>query len=365
MKKTSILRTAAALLAAVSLSMVPAGATSARHAIVMDGQTGKVLYEKNATARSLVASCTKIMTALLVCQQTNVLDQVQIPKEAVGVEGSSMYLQAGEVLAVQELLYGLMLCSGNDAAVALAIHCAGSVEEFARQMNQKARELGLDGTHFVNPHGLDAPEHYSTARDLAVLAAYAMKNPIFAQTVSTQKVTVGNRYLTNHNKLLWQVDGADGVKTGYTKAAGRILVSTAVQQGRRLVCVTVDDPNDWADHKAFYQQYFPRYHTCQVVKAGDVLGIRPIVGGREDQVDLVASEDFSFALAEGETLQICLENRPFVYAPVCRHGDAGRAFILVDGKVVGAVAVNYGKTVEQQVPPKRSWWEKIFGEKKK
>ena len=365
MKKRVILRTVAGLLAAVSLYIIPVGATSAKHAIVMDGQTGKILYEKDADARSLIASCTKIMTALIVCEQTNVLDRVRIPKEAVGIEGSSMYLQAGEVLVVQELLYGLMLHSGNDAAVALAIYCGGTVEGFAQMMNDKARSLGLQGTHFVNPHGLDAPEHYSTARDLAVQASYAMKNPIFAQTVSTQKVTVGNRYLTNHNKLLWRVEGADGVKTGYTKAAGRILVSTAVQQGRRLVCVTVDDPNDWADHKAFYQQYFPRYATRQVVTEGTVLGSLPIVGGQADRVDLVAKEGFSFALAEEETVEIRLGNHPFAYAPVAENGKAGYAYILVDGEVVGKVAVCYGQTIEQQVFPKRSWWEKIFGEKKK
>ena len=157
------------------------------------------------------------MTALIVCEQCNVLDRMRIPKEAVGIEGSSMYLQEGEVLTIQDLLYGLMLRSGNDAAVALAIYCGGTVEGFAELMNDKARLLGMTGTHFENPNGLDSPEHYSTAKDLAVLSAYAMENPIFAKTVSTKTVTIGNRSLRNHNKLLWQVEGADGVKTGYTK----------------------------------------------------------------------------------------------------------------------------------------------------
>ena len=146
-----------------------------------------------------------------------------------------MYLREGEVLSLQELLYGLMLHSGNDAAVALAIYCGGTVEGFAQLMNDKAHRLGLTDTHFENPHGLDSPGHYSTARDLAVLASYAMKNPIFAQTVSAKTVRVGERSLRNHNKLLWRVEGADGVKTGFTKAAGRILVSSATRQGRRLM----------------------------------------------------------------------------------------------------------------------------------
>ena len=192
---------AAALLAAVLLFPCRAQAVSAQSAVVMDAQTGRILYEKDADRRSLIASTTKIMTALVVCEQCNVLDRMRIPKEAVGIEGSSMYLQEGEVLTLQELLYGLMLHSGNDAAVALAIYCGGTVEGFAQLMNDKARQLELENTHFENPHGLDSPGHYSTAKDMAKLAAYAMKNPIFAQTVSTKTVTVGQRFLKNHNKL--------------------------------------------------------------------------------------------------------------------------------------------------------------------
>ena len=218
---------------------------SAEACILMEAATGRVLYEKEADSRSLIASTTKIMTALIVCEQCNVLDRMQIPKEAVGVEGSSMYLREGEVLTLQELLYGLMLSSGNDAAVALAIYCGGTVEGFVQLMNDKAHRLGLTGTHFENPNGLDSPGHYSTARDLAILAAYATKNPIFVQTVSTRNIKVGQRSLTNHNKLLWRVEGADGIKTGFTKAAGRTLVSSAIRDGRRLICVTLNDGNDW------------------------------------------------------------------------------------------------------------------------
>ena len=240
---------AAALLAAVLFFPCRVSAVSAEKAILLDAVTGRVLFEKQADQRALIASTTKIMTALIICEQCNVLDRMRIPKEAVGIEGSSMYLQEGEVLTIQELLYGLMLHSGNDAAVALAIYCGGTVEGFAQLMNDKAHRLGLTGTHFENPNGLDSPGHYSTARDMAVLAAYAMENPIFARTVSTKTVTAGNRSLRNHNKLLWRVEGADGVKTGFTKAAGRILVSSASRQGRRLVAVTMNDPDDWQDHQ--------------------------------------------------------------------------------------------------------------------
>ncbi len=362
--KRNLMRTVAALLAAVLLYPVTALGISADKAIVMDADTGRVIYERNADKKSLIASTTKIMTALVICEQCNVLDRVKIPREAVGIEGSSMYLREGEVLTVQELLYGLMLHSGNDAAMALAIYCGGTVEGFAQLMNDKARMLGLKNTHFVNPHGLDNPEHYSTARDLAVLACYAMENPIFAKTVSTKKVTVGQRYLTNHNKLLWRVEGADGVKTGFTKAAGRILVSSAVRNGRRLVIVTIDDGNDWADHKMLYEDGFQRYAIRPIVEKGDVLGKFQIFGGAADDVQIVAAEDFSYPLAAGEKPEIKLSGKGFVYAPVVQNGEAGFAYICLDGKSVGKIPVIFGQTVELQPEEKISFWQKIFGGKK-
>lgn len=359
--KQVYLRTAAAILAAVLLYPASAAAVSAEHAILVDGQTGRVIYEKNADIQSLIASTTKIMTALIVCEQCNVLDRMQIPKEAVGIEGSSMYLQNGEVLTIQELLYGMMLSSGNDAATALAIYCGGTVEGFAQLMNDKARMLGLTNTHFVNPHGLDAPGHYSTARDLAVLAQYAMKNPLFAQTVGTKSVRVGNRSLQNHNKLLWQVEGADGVKTGFTKAAGRILVSSAKRQGRRLICVTIHDPNDWADHKALYEEGFSRYQPQQIVKKGQMMGTLVVFGGQSSHVHVIAAEDFTYSLAEGENVTFTLSQKGFAYAPVVEGGHAGFAYICIDGKAVGKVPVYYNTTIEQTVPEKKPFWERILG----
>lgn len=353
----------AAVLAAVLFLSTPVRAISAQKAILLDGDTGRVIYEKRADEKSLIASTTKIMTALIICEQCNVLDRMRIPKEAVGIEGSSMYLQEGEVLSLQELLYGMMLHSGNDAATALAIYCGGTVEGFAQRMNDKARMLKLNSTHFVNPHGLDAPDHYSTARDLAVLARYAMENPIFARTVSTKSVSIGNRLLTNHNKLLWRVEGADGVKTGYTKAAGRILVSSAQRQGRRLVAVTIEDGNDWADHAALYDQGFDRYSIRQVVEKGQSLGCLPVFGGVEQQVELLAAEDFSYALRADETPTIHLSQKGMVFAPVVAGGDAGFAYICLGDKVVGKVALHYAATVE--MPPtqeKKPFWQHFFGE---
>ena len=351
------------MLAAVLFLSIQVDAISAQKAIVMDAATGRVIYEKNADERSLIASTTKIMTALVVCQQCNVLDRVRIPKEAVGIEGSSMYLKEGEVLTVQELLYGLMLHSGNDAAVALAIYCGGTVEGFAQLMNDKARALGLDNTHFVNPNGLDAPEHYSTARDLAVLAAYAMEDPVFSKTVSTKQIKIGDRYLTNHNKLLWQVEGAEGIKTGFTKAAGRILVSSAQRQGRRLVCVTIHAPDDWRDHGALFQQGFADYAVRSVFEEGQTLGQVKVMGGEGEAVHLIAAEGFSYALTRQEQPQIVLPRKDFVYAPVVAGADAGFAYVILGEKTIGKVPLVYGETVEREkeVQEEKGFLRRIFG----
>lgn len=362
--KRWIVGTAAALLAVVLLFSVPVRAVSAQKAIMIDASTGRVLYEKCADEQSLIASTTKIMTAIVVCEQCNVLDRMRIPKEAVGIEGSSMYLQEGEVLCIQELLYGLMLSSGNDAAVALAIYCGGTLEGFVQCMNDKAHVLGLTGTHFENPNGLDSPGHYSTARDLAILSAYAMQNPIFYKTVSAKTVTIGNRTLRNHNKLLWQVEGVDGIKTGYTKAAGRILVSSAARAGRRLIVVTINDPDDWRDHAHLLEDGFSRYTVKTLVREGDILASREVVGGEGGNVDLIASDEFVYPLASEETVTFFVPGTEFVYAPVAEGAQAGFAHVLIDGKTVGKVPLVYGKTVEMRRDEKKNFLDRIFGGKK-
>jgi len=361
--KQRVTRMAAAILAAILFFPFEAGAISAQRAILVDGQTGRVIYEKAADERSLIASTTKIMTALIVCEQCNVLDRVRIPKEAVGIEGSSMYLQEGEILTVQELLYGLMLRSGNDAAVALAIYCGGTVEGFAELMNDKARLLGMVSTHFENPNGLDSPGHYSTARDMALLACYAIKNPIFHKTVSTKTVTVGQRVLQNHNKLLWQLEGADGIKTGYTKAAGRILVSSAVRGGRRLVAVTMNAPSDWQDHKQLIEMGFSNYKVKKVIDAGMVLGTAEVIGGDRKHVKLLSASDFFFALSDQENVKVVLAKPDFVYAPVCIGQCAGTAYVCIGDAVVGKIPVIYGNDSEVEKSGDSSFWKWITGGK--
>ena len=348
------------MLAAAVFLPLQVQAVSAKRACVLDTVSGRMLFQQNSNEQSLIASTTKIMTALIVCEQCNVLDRMRIPKEAVGIEGSSMYLKEGEVLTLQELLYGLMLSSGNDAAVALAIYCGGTVEGFTQLMNDKARILGLRDTHFENPNGLDAPGHYSTARDLAVLAAYAMQNPIFAKTVSAKNVRVGDRYLTNHNKLLWRLEGADGVKTGYTRAAGRILVSSALRQGRRLVAVTIDAPDDWNDHARLLNEGFSRYTEQRIVSAGDCVEILDVVGGEDCKVEILAAENFDYALAPEEEPVLAMPGPGFVYAPAVEGADAGVAYVLIAGTAIGKVPVVYGQTVEQRKEVK-TLWRKLFG----
>ena len=354
---------AAALLAAVLFLPCNAYAISAEKAILYDANSGRVLFDRNADSRGLIASTTKIMTALVVCEQCNVLDRMRIPKEAVGIEGSSMYLQEGEILTIQELLYGLMLHSGNDAAVALAIYCGGTIEGFAQLMNDKAHRLGLKNTHFENPNGLDSPGHYSTAYDMAVLTAYAMQNPIFAKTVSTKSLSVGNRSLRNHNKLLWSLEGADGVKTGFTKAAGRILVSSATRQGRRLIGVTMNAPDDWRDHAALMEEGFRRYTLRKIISKGDCVANIELAGGAEGTVELLADCDFLFSFAPEEKPEIVLSGCGFVYAPVAQGQCAGFAHICINGNSVGKVPLVFGRTVEREIEEPPTLWERLFGGK--
>ena len=254
------------------LCMLPAVAeaveVSATAAVLLDADTGQLLYEKTGAEQRLIASTTKIMTALVVLEQAGLDDTVTVTRDHMA-EGSSMYLKPGETVRVEELLYGLLLCSGNDAALALTA-CAGGPEPFVALMNEKAAALGMTRTSFANPNGLDAEGHYSTARDMAVLAAAAMEEPTFRRICSSRSVTIGQRTMENHNRLLRQVEGCIGLKTGYTKAAGRTLVSCAERGGCRLIAVTLRDSDDWADHAALYEYGFcltaPRMTAQQVAE---------------------------------------------------------------------------------------------------
>ena len=270
-----------------------------------------------------------------------------------------MYLKEGEVLTIQELLYGLMLSSGNDAAVALAIYCGGTVEGFAELMNDRAASLGLHNTHFENPNGLDSPGHYSTARDLAILSAHAMENPIFARTVSTKNVKIGKRFLHNHNKLLWRMEGAEGIKTGYTRAAGRILVSSARRQGRRVIAVTLNDPDDWNDHISLMNRAFSEYKVREIVRKGQKITTLEVAGGEHDEVPVCAGASFSYALTPEERPMLVLPGPGFVYPSVEAGAEAGTAYVMLGSRVIGKIPAFYGETVEEK--DNFSWIQRLFG----
>jgi D-alanyl-D-alanine carboxypeptidase len=188
-----------------------------------------------------------------------------------------------------------------------------------------------------------------------------MENPIFQKTVSAKTVKVGNRVLKNHNKLLWQIDGAEGVKTGFTKAAGRILVSSVRRNDRRVIAVTINAPSDWADHKKLQEDSFSRYTICPIVTKGEKLGTVEVAGGENRRVEVLAAEDFCYALAPEETAQTAIPGPGFVYAPAVSGADAGCAYILVSGKAVGSVRTVFGQTVEQKRSEEKTLWQKLFG----
>ena len=355
---------AAAVVAAAVFLSAPALAApdvSAQCALVLDGCTGRVLYEKSADTRSLIASTTKIMTALVVLESCDLDARVRVPESACGIEGSSVYLRPGEVLSVRELLLGLMLHSGNDAAMALALYCGGTCEAFVCRMNEKAEKLGLRSTHFANPHGLDDEQNYSTARDLASLAAYALEREDFREIVSTKTALAAGRSLTNHNKLLWRVDGAVGVKTGYTRAAGRILVGAAERGGRRLVCVTINAPRDWADQAALFDYGFSAFTQQTLVSAGETVASVPVISGDRSHVRAAAGEPLGYPLAEGEQVETVLRLPHFVFAPIMRGEAAGTAEYYLAGRRIGAVPLYWSESAFD-APEKPGLLRRIFGD---
>jgi D-alanyl-D-alanine carboxypeptidase (penicillin-binding protein 5/6) len=362
LKGNHFLRAVAAAVAAAILLVFAgaASAPSAKSAILIDQTTGRVLYEKNADERRLIASTTKIMTGLLVCERGDLDARVPIPPEAVGIEGSSMCLKAGQTRTVRELLYGMLLISGNDAAVALALHEDGSVPGFVARMNRKAASLGLQSTHFANPNGLDDEGNYSTARELAKIAREALKNETFRAAVSTKSIEIGDRTLTNHNKLLWRCEGAIGVKTGYTKAAGRILVSAAARNGRTLVCVTLSDPDDWRDHEALLDYGFGLLKEKTILRPGQIVGSVPVVSGRRNSVPLRAAAGLSCRLYDGETVSLRVLAPSFVYAPVRAGEPAGALEILLDGEVYCRQTLYYAAGTPLKAAEK-SFWQRLFG----
>ena len=314
---------------------------SAKSAILIDASDGRVIFEKNARVRMPMASTTKIMTALIALEKGNEGDTVIIPPEATGVEGSSVYLRAGERFTLGELVYAVMLASANDAATAVAIHIGGSVAGFADMMNRRAGELGLSDTHFENPHGLDAEGHYTSAFDLARLATYALKNEAFLRVVSTVRYRISGtgaesaRWLVNHNRMLRSYPGAIGVKTGFTKRCGRCLVSAAERGGLRLVCVTLSAPDDWNDHTRLLDYGFEFYRAYTFGKAGEVFWSPPVVSDEAGQAELVLEHDLTATILRyGGEIEKVVEAPRFLWK-LPKEGEAlGRVIFYRNGKKV-------------------------------
>ncbi len=344
--------------------------TSAQSAILIKADTGEVLFKQNEAARLPMASTTKIMTALVAVESLPLNTPVTVSAEAVGVEGSSIYLTEGETLTLEALLYALMLESANDAAVAIAIAVSGSVDAFAERMNQRAAELGLQGTHFVNPHGLDDPEHYTTAHELAIITKEALKHEALVTIMSTQRKTIPHqesstvRLLLNHNRLLKSYDGAIGVKTGFTKKSGRCLVSAAKRGDVTLIAVTINAPDDWRDHTAMLDYGFSLYDTVELCPMGAFEAPLWVVGGTADYVMVKNTDALVLALPKDRgDIQCVVELPRFTYAPVAAGDTVGRLVyyeIQADGSriALGEVPLYAQYSVDAEIYEK-SLLEKI------
>ncbi len=323
--------------------------TSAKSAIVIEVDSGSVIYEKNASQSLTMASTTKIMTAICAIEEGDMAKKVKIAPEAVGVEGSSIYLKGDENLTLRELVYGLMLNSGNDAAVAIAHAVSGGVDEFANLMNKKAKEIGAKNTQFKNPNGLDEEGHYTTAHDLALITAYGLKNEEFRKISSTYQTTIGEseekRYLTNHNKLLKRYEGCIGVKTGFTKKSGRCLVSAAQRGGVTLVAVTLSAPDDWTDHANMLNYGFERVKRKNVIAKGEELGVAIIENGKEICTKIIAKDTFDVSLLNSSKCMAYFCPPESIEAPVKKGQKIGEVKIYIDGKQIGTVSAVAKDTV--------------------
>ena len=324
---------------------------SAAAAVLMDAGTGRVLWERDSHTPRLIASTTKLMTALVALESGHGLEEmVTVAPEWAGAEGSSIYLRPGEEVTLETLLYGLLLRSGNDAALAIAGYCGGTVDSFVSQMNQKARELGMKDTGFANPNGLDAEGHRSSAYDMAVLARACLENETLAKIAATKSITLGVRTFTNHNKLLWRYEGCLGLKTGYTKEAGRTLVSAARRDGLTLICVTLNAPSDWADHTALLDWGFANYKAHSLSRTGERIGRLPVSGG-------LAPAGLTAALAPGEKPERVWElSEAVLTAPVTQGTQVGEIIYYVNRKELARVPLVTGQDIPDCSAPKGGGW---------
>lgn len=329
-----------------------ADALSAASAVLICADTGEILYSKNAEDRLAMASTTKIMTALLLCENVSLDKSVTVTAEQIRVEGTSMGLRAGDKVTAEDLLYGMLLTSGNDAANVAAYAVSGSTEKFVELMNKKAESLKLKNTHFATPSGLDAEDHFSTAFDMAMLARYALLNEDFAKAAAQKQKTVtindGTKklYLVNHNRLLRTYDDVTGVKTGFTKKAGRCLVSSAEKNKKRVIAVTLNDPDDWADHRKMLDLGLEAVSVQSVEPPIKNLRVNVIGGNKKSLcIPLKGHELCSAAKAE---LTCKIETKQTVFAPVKKGDEIGVINFYSDGILIKKTKILADESIERK-----------------
>lgn len=317
----------------------------AKSAVVMEKTSKRVLFEKNMHEKLPMASTTKIFTAIVAIENNQNLDEmIEIPPEAVGVPGSSVYLEKGEHLSIKDLLFGLMLPSGNDSAVALALVTSGSVEKFSELCNSFCKRVGALDTHLVNPHGLHDDEHYTTAFDLALVSCYAMNNPIFREVVSTKKKVIPKefdkdgyeRILKNKNRLLEGFEGASGVKTGYTKKAGRCLVSSAERNGMEVICVVLNCNPMFEISEKLLDNAFKKYSLVKILDPYYHVGSSRVKFGDEKIVNLFSKRGFVFPLTENEktSVRVVTEVPDMLFAPVRKEQVVGSISVFCENRLI-------------------------------
>ena len=352
MKRRCFTAAWAALLLALTCRPASAGgiSVSARAAILIDGESGRALYALNADTRLPMASTTKIMTALLALERCRPDEIVTASENASGVPGTSIYLGAGEQLTLRDMLLGLMLRSGNDAAVAIAEHVAGSVEAFAALMNERAAALGADA-HFVTPNGLDADGHGASARAMALIAREALRNQAFRDIVSTQRAVIPwrdseySRVLVNKNRLLKEYEGATGVKTGFTTPAGRCLVFSARRGNLELIGVVMNCGDWFQEAKRLLDWGFSRYSSGVALRAGQESGRVSVAGGTASSVGAVSRDDLMAALCQADQWRLDIDLADTVQAPVARGDQLGIARLIVNGEVLAQTDLLSGEDV--------------------
>lgn len=311
---------------------------NARAYLLMDAVTGRILIEKNSQMRLPMASTTKIMTAIVALEKGDLSSKVTVSRMAASIGGSSFHLIVGETMSLENLLYGLLLPSGNDAAIAIAEHIGGDVETFVEMMNQKAREIGAENTSFKNPHGLDEPGHYTTARDLALITRYALNIPKFKEIVSTKDIVINEgkypRHIYNTNRLLRISDNIDGVKTGYTGKAGKCLVATAQKNGFRLISIVLGAQDHFSTSLRLINYGFDNYELKKLASKDSVYAAVPVKGGIVKKAVAVAGEDVTLPLSEKEKVRINISVPPFIQAPVYKNQVLGEIQIYVDSTLI-------------------------------